>query len=261
MNLGPRPQLSDFVEIVQGFDYSMSNINLGVLASDKWGFTDIANYIKQIPGDKMKFFSQIHVILREKDVGLAQENHMDDNAEGGRRRLIARLRNYILYSILQDEDTVISVLWINSDMIREPYDLLHRIAYSVKDVTTTAARFGPGGGFVDLNTWVGERIKPNGDEQAVIEQGGDLWPSSLSIKYTHQLEEEFGQLECVKGTVPFVRGEFHREGIAFTTNYVIGVGWKHEDYDDIEFEDINVAGFLGYKCWGMPHAMTEHSQD
>ncbi|KAF9335609.1 hypothetical protein BG006_011122 [Podila minutissima] len=250
---------SDFMKIVQGFDYPMSNINLGVLASDQLEFTAIANYIKQIPGDKKNFFPQIHVILRDKDVGLAREDRKDENIQRDRRRLIARLRNYLLYSTLRDED---SVLWIDSDMIRVPNDLLRRMIDSGKDIITTATRIGSDGSFIDFNAWVGERIKPNGYEQAVIEQGGIFVPRPLSVKYTHQLEEEFGQLDSVGGTVLFVRGEVHREGAAFTTNYVIGAGWKHEGYDGIESEGLcYVAGFLGYKCWGMPHAIAEHSQD
>ncbi|KAF9328495.1 hypothetical protein BG006_008319 [Podila minutissima] len=105
-----------------------------------------------------------------------------------------------------DED---SVLWIDSDMIRVPNNLLHRMIDSGKDVIITTTRTGPNGHFIDFNAWVGEHIKPKGDEQAVIEQGGIFIPRPLSVKYTHQLEEEFGQLDFVGGTVLFVR-EVHQ---------------------------------------------------
>ncbi|KAG0272499.1 hypothetical protein BGZ97_010968, partial [Linnemannia gamsii] len=127
---------SDFLSIVQGFDYPMSNINLGILASDKTEFMAITDYIKQLPGDKNPF-RQIHVILREKDNGISREHRKADNAQRDRRRLIARLRNYLLYTTLRDED---SVLWIDSDMIRVPNDLLGRMIDSGKDVITTATR-------------------------------------------------------------------------------------------------------------------------
>ncbi|KAF9149649.1 hypothetical protein BG015_008557 [Linnemannia schmuckeri] len=248
----------DFLSIVQGFDYPMSNINLGVLASDKEEFNAITDYIKQLPGDK-NFFRQIHVILREKDAGISRENRRADNAQRDRRRLIARLRNYLLYTTMRDEDFV---LWIDSDMIRVPNDLLGRMIDSGKDVITTATRTGPSGGFIDLNAWVGERIKPNAEEQATIEKGGIFVPRPKSVKFTHELQEEFSELDSVGGTVLFVRGEVHREGVAFTTNYVIGAGWKYEGYDGIESEGLcYVAGFLGYKCWGMPHAIAEHSEN
>ena len=169
------------------------------------------------------------------------------------------MRNYLLYSTLRDED---SILWIDSDMVRVPNDLLRRMIDSGKDVITTATRSGPNGGFIDLNAWVGERIKPNREEQAIIEQGGIFVPQPLNVKFTHELQEEFSELDSVGGTVLFVRGEVHREGVAFTTNYVIGAGWKHEGYDGIESEGLcYVAGFLGYKCWGMPHDIAEHSKD
>ncbi|KAG0023485.1 hypothetical protein BGZ81_008098 [Podila clonocystis] len=256
---GKGRSFSDFMSIVQGFDYPMSNINLGVLASDEKEFEAIAKYIKQIPGDKKNFFPHISVILREKDAGVSRENRKDEDAQRDRRRLIARMRNYLLYSTLRDED---SILWIDSDMIRIPNDLLRRMIDSGKDVITTATRIGSNGGFYDLNAWVGERIKPNAEEQATIEKGGIFVPQPKSVKFTHELEGEFGELDSVGGTVLFVRGEVHREGVAFTTNYVIGAGWKYEGYDGIESEGLcYVAGFLGYKCWGMPHAIAEHSED
>ncbi|KAF9330634.1 hypothetical protein BG006_006412 [Podila minutissima] len=256
---GQGRRFSDFMNIVQGFDYPLANINLGILASDKKEFNAIVNHIKQIPGDMTHFFPNIRVILREKDSGISRENRKDENAQRDRRRLIARLRNYLLYSTLRDED---SVLWIDSDMVMVPKNLLQRMIDSGKDVLTTATRMGPNGGFMDFNAWVGERITPNAEEQAVIERGGIFVPQPRNVKYTHELQEEFGELDSVGGTVLFVRGEIHREGVAFTTNYVIGAGWKYEGYDGIESEGLcYVAGFLGYKCWGMPYDIAEHSED
>ncbi|KAF9212334.1 hypothetical protein BGZ59_006903 [Podila verticillata] len=194
----------DFLSLVRGFDYPMSNIRIGVLASDEKEFDAITN-------------------------------------------------------TLRDED---SVLWIDSDMVKIPSDLLLRMIDSGKDIITTATKFGPTGGFYDLNAWVGERITPSAEEQKVIEQGGLFVPRPKAVKYTHELQQEFGPLDSVGGTVLFVRGEIHREGVAFTTNYVIGTGWKHEGYDGIESEGLcYVAGFLGYKCWGMPRAIAEHSDN
>ncbi|KAF9378045.1 hypothetical protein CPB97_009800 [Podila verticillata] len=246
----------DFLTLVQGFDYPMSNIRIGVLASDKQEFDAITKYVQQLPATDL--FPRTHVILREKDAGISRGDRKGDNVQRDRRRLIARLRNFLLYSTLRDED---SVLWIDSDMVKIPSDLLLRMIRSGKDIITTATRLGPTGGFNDLNAWVGERITPNEEEQRTIEQGGIFVPRPKSVKFTHELQQEFSPLDSVGGTVLFVRGEIHREGVAFTTNYVIGSGWKHEGYDGIESEGLcYVAGFLGYKCWGMPHAITEHSE-
>lgn len=247
----------DFLSLVRGFDYPMSNIRIGVLASDKKEFDAITQYVQRLPGTD-SLFPRIHVILREKDAGIARGDRKGDNVQRDRRRLIARLRNYLLFSTLRDED---SVLWIDSDMVKIPSDLLDRMILSGKDIITTATRLGPTGGFLDLNAWVGERITPNAEEQEIIEQGGIFVPRPKSVKFTHELEQEFAPLDSVGGTVLFVRSEIHREGVAFTTNYVIGSGWKHEGYDGIETEGLcYVAGFLGYKCWGMPYAITEHSE-
>ncbi|KAK3837338.1 MAG: Anp1-domain-containing protein [Linnemannia gamsii] len=254
---GGKRNFFDFVKLVQGFDYPMSNIHLGVLVSDKQEFDAIISSIQKRP--LKDFFGTVHVILRTKDVGIAREDRKADEAQRQRRRLLARLRNFLLFTTLREEE---SVLWIDSDMISIPKDLLGRMVDSGKDIITTPTKLGPNGGFYDYNAWVGERNKPTAEEQANIEQGGMFIPGAKSVKLTHELEGEFGELDSVGGTVLFVRGEVHREGVAFTTNYVIGSGWDYEGYDGIETEGLcYVAKFLGYKCWGMPHSIAVHSED
>ncbi|KAG0254541.1 hypothetical protein BGZ95_005993 [Linnemannia exigua] len=254
---GAHRNFSDFMTLVQGFDHPMSNIHLGVLVSDRQEFDAITEYIQQQPLED--FFGTVQIILRTKDAGISRQDRKADEAQRDRRRLLARLRNFLLFTTLRDED---SVLWVDSDMISIPKDLLGRMIDSGKDIITTATRLGPNGNFYDLNAWVGERNEPTAEELVVIEQGGMFVPGPKSVKFTHELEGEFSELDSVGGTVLFVRGEVHREGVAFTTNYVIGAGWDHEGYDGIESEGLcYVAKFLGYKCWGMPQAIAEHSED
>jgi len=234
----------------------MINLRIGVLASSQDEYNAITKYVQRLPKDD-NIVPRIDVLLREKDVGIAREDRKGDMIQRERRRLIARLRNYLLYSTLREEDFV---LWLDSDMTEIPSDLLPRMVNSGKDIITTATRFGPKGGFYDMNAWAGERAKPNAEQQKNIEEGGTFVPYHTNVKFTHQLEGEFGHLDSVGGTVLFVKSEVHREGAAFTTNYVIGGGWHYEGYDGIESEGLcYVAGFLGYECWGMPHAITIHS--
>ncbi|KAF9981652.1 hypothetical protein BGZ75_007004 [Mortierella antarctica] len=246
----------DFVKIVQSFDYPVANIHLGILVSDRDEFNTITDLVKRWPQED-PFFRKIRVIFREKGVAIARQDRKDDNVQKVRRRLIARMRNFLLYSTLGDED---AVLWIDSDMTHIPPDVLSRMVDSGKDIITTATTLGPGGPFYDLNAWAGERIKPNEQQMKEVEEGGIFVPRPLRVKYTHELSGDFAELDSVGGTVLFVRGEVHREGVAFTTNNVIGTGWNHEGYDGIETEGLcHVAKFLDYKCWGMPHTITEHT--
>ncbi|CAO3568034.1 unnamed protein product [Mortierella alpina] len=255
-NWGKDRSFLDFAKIVQSFDYPIANMHLGILVSDRDEFNAITDTLKRWPKDD-PFFQRVRVIFREKGVGIAREERKHDNVQRDRRRLIARMRNYLLYSTLTDED---AVLWIDSDMTHIPPDALGRMVDSGNDVITTATTFGPGGSFYDLNAWAGERNKPNEQQMKVVEEGGIFVPGPLQAKYTHDLSGEFAELDSVGGTVLFVRAEVHREGVAFTTNYVIGTGWHHEGYDGIETEGLcYVAKFLGYKCWGMPHTIAEHS--
>ncbi|KAF9573070.1 hypothetical protein EC968_009030 [Mortierella alpina] len=257
---GKNRTVLDFMNLVESLDYPMANIHLGVLVSDKHEYDTISKTINRWTLDRPGVFPTIHLILRAIDGGISREDRKQDHLQRERRRLIARLRNYLLYSTLQPDEQ--AVLWIDSDVTRIPSHVLGRMVDSGKDIITTAATYGRGGDFLDLNAWVGERIKPNEEEMKVVETGGLFVPGPASVKLTHELSEEFGELDSVGGMVLFVRAVVHREGVAFTTNYVIGTGWHHEGYDGIETEGLcYVAKFLGYKCWGMPHAIAEHSTD
>ena len=183
---GKGRNVQDFLTLVRRLDYPVSNINIGILASDQQEFNTITEYVNQLP-EKGDPFSQVQVILREKDVGISRDDRKGDDVQRERRRLIARLRNYLLYSTLGKEDYV---LWIDSDMIQIPSNLLNDMIQSGKDIITVATRFGPNGRFYDLNAWVGERITPNAEEQKTIEQGGTFVPRPKSVLFTHDLKEE-----------------------------------------------------------------------
>ncbi|KAF9272457.1 hypothetical protein BGZ68_002399, partial [Mortierella alpina] len=184
---GKKRSFLDFVKLVQSLDYPKANMHLGVLVSDKKEYDTISEIVNGWPED-YPIFPRVRVVLREKDAGIARENRKEDHVQRERRRLIARLRNYLLYSTLRDED---AVLWIDSDMTRIPSYVLSRMIESGKDIITTAATFGPGGYFLDLNAWAGERIKPNEDEMKVVEAGGVFVPRPADVKFTHELSEEF----------------------------------------------------------------------
>ncbi|KAF9932715.1 hypothetical protein BGZ67_004591, partial [Mortierella alpina] len=124
----------DFVKIVQSFDYPVANIHLGILVSDRDEFNTITDLVKRWPQED-PFFRKIRVIFREKGVAIARQDRKDDNVQKVRRRLIARMRNFLLYSTLGDED---AVLWIDSDMTYIPPDVLSRMVDSGKDIITTA---------------------------------------------------------------------------------------------------------------------------
>ncbi|KAF9560239.1 hypothetical protein EC968_006261 [Mortierella alpina] len=256
-NWGQGRSFLDYLKLVQSFDYPMANIHLGVLVSDRDEFNAITDIVKRWPEDD-PFFPKVRVIFREKGAAVARNARKADEIQTTRRRTIARMRNFLLYGTLEDED---AVLWIDSDMTIIPPDVLSRMVDSGKDIITTVTTIGEGGSPYDLNAWAGERIKPSEEQMKEVENGGIFVPRPLSVKYTHELEGEFAELDAVGGTVLFVRGEVHREGAAFPTNNVIGTGWHHEGYDGVETEGLcYVAKFLGYKCWGMPHTVAVHSQ-
>ena len=116
----------------------------------------------------------------------------------------------------------------------------------------------------DRNAWKGPRVRPNATESAAIARGKLFVPrgdnGTQFMSDLAQGTEEYVQLDSVGGSVLYVKADIHRQGVAFTTNYVIGSDWEYEGYDGIESEGLcYVAKFLGYSCWGMVHERVYHS--
>jgi hypothetical protein len=116
----------------------------------------------------------------------------------------------------------------------------------------------------DLNTWKGTRVQPNAQEREAIARGELFVPRPEKVKYlndfaTQEQPEEWVQLDSVGATFLYVNSVAHREGVVFTTSYVVGGEWAHEGYDGIESEGIcYIARFLGYQCWGLATDFTTH---
>ncbi|KAG0010160.1 hypothetical protein BGZ81_002953 [Podila clonocystis] len=251
--------VADFLKVVESFEFPHANINIGILVSNKEEFESIKEEIRHRELQPSTF-PKIQVLFRDLDAGISREDRKNYDLQAPRRRLLARLRNFLLFSTLREED---SVLWIDADMTAFEPNLLDRMIDSGKDIITTKTEFGRGGCDYDLNAWVGDPTRPKEEDIKKVVEGGTFYPPEhTNIKNIHHLDGEFAELDSVGGTVLFVRGEVHREGVAFATNSLIGTGWKHEGYDGIESEGLCfTARFLGYKCWAMPHTISIHSTD
>ena len=114
--------------------------------------------------------------------------------------------------------------------------------------------------YFDWNTWKGPRKKPNHSQQQDLQNGGIFIPGPTSkTTFLYEYSQEFVEIDSVGGTVLFIRGDVHREGVVFPTQYIVGAEWEYEGYDAIETEGIcYLAQHLCYKCWGMPNAIVIH---
>jgi len=117
---------------------------------------------------------------------------------------------------------------------------------STKDIITARCKKGI---FIDydLNAWKGSRRKPTPEELEAIRRG-EFWepqpgPGTKHVYNmrdpSHPEPDFFVEVDSVGGTLLFVKGDVHRQGIGFTTSYVIGAEWEMEEgWDGIETEGL-----------------------
>ena len=191
---------------------------------------------------------------------VARENRQDPSLQKERRRLLARYRNTLTLSSLEQFHD--AVLWIDADIVRIPNDLLAKFVKSDKEIIVPRTNYKSGREY-DMNTWAGPRLKPTIDQRNKVARGEFFEPNRTpDTKFLHMFpsdSEEFVEMDSVGGTVLFMRAEVVRQGVVFTTQYIVGAEWEYEGYDGIETEGICLlAQRLCFKCWGMPKEVCTH---
>jgi len=178
---------------------------------------------------------------------------MKDIIQKSRRRILATVRNELLYNSLNGQS---HVLWIDADVKEIPPHVPKKMIDSGLDIigTMTLARDG---NIFDRNTWKGPRVKPTKEQLENIAKGEIFVPKhDRGCLFLDELSKNtsspFVEVDSVGGTVLLVKAEVHLRGISFPPFTTIGNDWEYEGYDGIETEGLcYTAKFLGYKCWGL----------
>jgi mannan polymerase complexes MNN9 subunit len=257
---------ADFLQMIQSFDYGNERTTLGFLTVEEADYDSLIATLQQTPSLSSKF-NKITVLLNTayKSRISRSDRHLDA-IQLIRRRIIARARNYLLYSTLQTQPYV---LWIDADIVQIPGGLLSKMIGSGKDIITPYCRL-PNGRFYDYNAWKGQRERPSAwqlNELRVKGQRAAWVPQpSYTMQFPPDLRQDsisgdFVEVDSVGGTMLFVRAQVHREGVVFPPLYIVGTDWdRREGWDGVETEGLcYMARSIGYRCWLMPHEEIVHS--
>jgi hypothetical protein len=250
---GNQRSFQSYLEMIEKFEYPKELISFGLLISDKEEYELMKKTIETTM--QVSSYGSFKLILRIDDEYSSTDRtqrHRDD-FQKQRRRTLARLRNYLLSGSLEDND---AVLWIDADIVSIPPNLLSQMISSGKDIIVPQCQT-PTNQYFDWNTWKGPRKKP---DRRILESGATFIPGPTEkTTFLYNYDQDFVEIDSVGGTVLFVRGDVHREGVIFPTQYIVGGDWEYEGYDAIETEGIcYLAQHLCYKCWGMPKAIVIH---
>ncbi|CEM12201.1 unnamed protein product [Vitrella brassicaformis CCMP3155] len=259
---GSQRSFHDYLKLISNLGVNKADLSLGLLISDANEHRDI----KQILDSSNEDFRRL-CIIREPETfrkmeGERRDRHNED-IQRPRRKLLARIRNYLVTTALHDEA---NVLWIDADMIKIPDNLLPTMIKSGHPILVPSTFIGDL--YYDRNTWVGPRTEPTKEQLLRLREGDsaafipEQAPGNMYLDQFKDREEDFVPIDAVGGTVLFVKATLHRQGVLFPPYHVIGADWGGEGYDGVETEGLcYVAATIGAACHGMTHFDAIHSAD
>ena len=162
-----------------------------------------------------------------------------------RRGILAKSRNRLLQRSLTDETWV---LWIDSDVVRYPHDVIERLLETGRDIVVPHC-LGPDGRTFDLNTF---RLTGGDlDLSPYVTDGIVQPPRGYGRTYLDELShEELARVDAVGGTMLLVRADHHRDGLIFPP-------YSHRLY--IETEGLAMmAADMGIGSWALPRLLIHH---
>lgn len=138
------PYLNKYFELLASITYPHNLIDLGFLVGDSTDDTMavLASELDRLQRrtDNIPFRSAKIV---EKDFGVAHNQDVEDRhsfeAQGPRRKAIARARNYLLYSTMQPEHSW--VYWRDVDIADSPKDIIQDMTGHNKDIIVPSMWF------------------------------------------------------------------------------------------------------------------------
>eukprot|EP00475_Leptophrys_vorax_P023030 TRINITY_DN3138_c0_g1_i1.p1 TRINITY_DN3138_c0_g1~~TRINITY_DN3138_c0_g1_i1.p1 ORF type:complete len:420 (+),score=92.60 TRINITY_DN3138_c0_g1_i1:689-1948(+) len=265
---GPNRNFDRFLKVITSLNYPKSKIAISLITCSENDYADLKS-IFLTNFSKFGFIS-VHLFLVTEELSKTIPKRPDwpeEIYERERRRRLAKLRNYLILTGLKDE---IAVLWINSEVLQMPSNLLPTFMDSGLDIITTRVHKCINGlcDEVKDHTWIGPRREPTSQELDQMYRGGVFagGPSRLisadgrsrgPTKYLDDFIDEgrkFIEVDSVGADVLFVRADVHRDGVIFPPVMTVGTIWEVEGYDGIESDGICLfAKRLCYRCWGMPN--------
>lgn len=249
--------------------------SFGFLLSSKEEFDKVEEFIELQSWTNTSRIVLLYAPFLEKTFLVDGGSRHDDNIQRDRRRLIARVRNFLVLNALESETYTLSV---DADIyqFKDAWGVLPTFIESGLDIIVPRIIRG-GDHDYDKNSWRGERTKPSEEQLLKLDakESIDYVPRDVPDRMYHfedymkndnELEAHINDhkyafpLDSVGGAVLFVKSVIFKQGIIFPTSYVVGATWdRTEGYDGIETEGLcYLAKPAGYSCWGMPNQLGYH---
>lgn len=237
--------LPRYFELLDRLDYDKSALSLGIIEGDS---TDATHAMAAIAlGLRQTDYRRAGII--KQDVGLHLTGaRWERDIQKIRRATLARARNFLLSSMLEDETWV---LWLDADLTDYPPDLLTRLIAADKDIVIPRCVL-PDGRDYDLNSFRFDPARGPAEHPRHLQDGIYQPPRGFGRAYLGDLPAtpEPQQIDSVGGTALLIRADLHRNGLNFPA-------FSHRGY--IETEGLAMmAKDMGSSCWALTDLLITH---
>lgn len=238
--------LPRYFELLDRLDYDKSALSLGLIEGDSADATHAmaSSALKLRQND----YHRTRLIKQDQGLHLAGARWERD-MQKVRRATLARARNFLLSSTLQDEAWV---LWLDADLVDYPPDLLARLMAADKDIIVPRCVL-PDGRDYDLNSFRFDPARGPAEHPRHMQDGLHQPPRGFGRAYLGDLPPMLGpqSIDSVGGTALLIRADLHRNGLNFPA-------FSHRGY--IETEGLAMmAKDMGHTCWALPELIITHA--
>ncbi|KOS21456.1 Mannan polymerase II complex ANP1 subunit [Escovopsis weberi] len=259
--------LSKYFELLAELTYPHRLIDLAFLVSDSSDDTLAVlaaelDRIQRRP-DQIPFRSAM-VVEKNFDFHLSQEVHERHSykAQGPRRKVMGRARNYLLSAALKPEHSW--VYWRDADIVDSPPRILEDLIAHDKDIIVPNIwfhRYKDGvdiEGRFDYNSWIeseqGLRLAASLDKDVVLAEGYSEFDTGRTYMarmgdWRNNKDEEI-ELDGIGGVSIVVKADVHRSGINFPC-------YAFENQAETE-GFAKMAKRAGYQVVGLPNYVVWH---
>ncbi len=244
-----------FINLVAETAYPVNRLSVGIMTSSEDAFGELTTLIASTE------YARSHVIYHP---GFGSSTHRradrhHDSEQKGRRRTIARLRNYLMLRTLQNEEHLIwldaDVYWLSAGIIQQMIQQSRVWQNSDVEVGLITARCTQADNQnYDRNAWSGPRLKPTASQLVdsfIPQPTQETQFMDGLVKGTS--DDDLVRLDSVGGTILYLKSEAVHQGLNFLTYAAVGTSWNSsEGWDGIETEGMcYVAKNLRYGCFGL----------
>ena len=238
--------LNRYFELISKLDYPRELISIGILEGDSVDGT-WSELINQSSSIRHLYAS---IKIDKFDTGFSINGpRWAREIQFARRSNLANVRNTLLFRNIRNQDWV---LWIDSDVIDYPADLIQRLLSAKKQVVVPLCT-KPDGSVFDKNTFIFDKDRATGERAEYLFDGIYQPPSGAGRRYLDSVKDTWVPVDGVGGTVLLINADLHRQGLMFPS-------FSYKGY--IETEGLAVmANDMGELCWGGSSIITIHSDE